>query len=96
MIAEKGDSMKIDAHKFGLVGGVASSILYIGCSILMQFWPAKTIEMSAALFHLSSYGPLIPYFDLSPQIFVSGLVQSFVYSYIYFYILGYLFHRIHK
>ncbi len=88
--------MKVDAHKLGLVGGVTSAILYTGKSVLLQFWPEKTIDMCAALFHLSSFGPLIPYFNLTPQIFVSGLVQSFVYSYLYFYVLGYIFGRVYK
>lgn len=88
--------MKIDSHKLALAGGITSAIFFTGCSIIMQFWPARAIEMSAALFHLSSFGPLIQYFDLSPQIFVSGLIQSFVYSYIYFYILGYVFDRVQK
>lgn len=88
--------MKVDAHKLGLVGGITSAIVHTGCSVLMQFWPEKTISMGAALFHLSSFGPLIPYFELSPQIFVSGLVQSFIYSYVYFYVLGYIFSRVYK
>ena len=88
--------MKVDPHKLGLAGGLTSAIFFTGCSVLMQFWPAKIIEMSAALFHLSSFGPLIEYFNLSPQIFVSGLIQSAVYSYIYFYVLGYILNRVHK
>ena len=88
--------MKVDAHKLAIVGGITGAILYTIKSVLLQFWPQKTIEMSAAVFHLSSFGPLTPYFDLSPQIFVSGLVQSFVCSYIYFYVLGYIFSRVYK
>lgn len=88
--------MKVDPHKLGVSGGIASALFFTGCSILMQLWPAKIIEMSAALFHMSSFGPLLPYFTLNPQVFVSGLIQSFVYSYIYFYILGYALVRVHK
>lgn len=88
--------MKVDAHKLGLVGGITGAIFYTGRSVLMQFWPMKTVEMAAAVFHLSSFGPLIPYFDVSPQIFVSGLVQSFVCSYLYFYLFGYIFSRVYK
>ncbi len=88
--------MKVDAHKLGLVGGITAAIFFTAKSILLQFWPEKTIEMSAAFFHLSSFGPLTPYFDLSPQTFVSGLVQSFVCSYLFFYVLGYIFSRVYK
>ena len=88
--------MKLNLHKLALSGGIASAIFYTGCSIIMQFWPEKTMEMSAAFFHLSSFGPLTVYFDNSPQVFVSGLVQSAVYSYLYFYLVGYIFNRVHK
>ena len=88
--------MKLDSHKLGLAGAIASAIFFIGCSALMQFWPEKTIEMSAAMHHLSSFGPLMQYVDISPQTFVSGLVQKAVYSYIYFYIFGYAFNRVQK
>jgi hypothetical protein len=88
--------MKFDAHKLGLAGALASAVFYVVGTALMQFWPERTIEMSAALFHLSSFGPLLPYVNLSPQVFVSGLVQTTVYSYIYFYIFGYAFNRVQK
>lgn len=86
--------MKVNPHKLGLAGAIASAVFSTGCAILMQLFPEKTIEMSASLFHLSSFGPLTPFFEINPSIYVSGLVQSAVYAYIYFYILGYALNRV--
>ena len=88
--------MKVDAHKLGLAGCITNAVFFTGCSVLMQFWPERTLQISAAVFHMSSFGPLLPYFDLSSQVFISGLIQSAVYAYIYFYILGYAITRIHR
>ncbi len=88
--------MKIDPHKIGLAGAVASAILFTACSIFFSLWPAKMLEMTAALFHLNSFGPLSEYFELTAANYVSGLIQCAVYTYIYFYIFGYAYNRIQK
>jgi len=88
--------VKLDAHKLGLTGAATSAILFTACSILMHLWPQQTLNMSAALFHLSSFGPLMDFFALNAQIFISGLVQSAVYSYIYLYVFAYVFNNLNK
>ncbi len=82
--------MKVDGHKLGLAGAVTSAIIFTACSIIMHFWPAS-VDISAAVFHLSSFGPLTAFFDLNAQIFVSGLIQSSLYTYIYLYVFVYVF-----
>ncbi len=88
--------MKLDPHKLGLTGAATSAIMFTGCSIYMHFWPQQMIGMMAALFHLSSFGPLTPLFELNAQLFVSGLLQYAVYSYIFFYLFGYMYDCINK
>jgi hypothetical protein len=88
--------MKLDAHRLGLAAAATSAIIFTACSILMHLWPQQMINMSAALFHLSSFGPLNDFFALNAQIFVSGLVQSAVYSYIYLYVFAYMFNNMNK
>ncbi len=85
--------MKLDGHKLGLAGAAASTIFFTGCSILMHFWP-QSVQMSAAMFHLNSFGPLTAEFALNAQLFVSGLVQYAIYSYIYFYLFAYAYNNI--
>lgn len=85
--------MKLDGHKLGLAGAAASAIFFTGCSILMHFFPDKMIEMSAAMWHLKSFGPLATEFCMSAQVFVSGLVQVAIYSYIYLYIFAYVYNN---
>lgn len=88
--------MKLDAHKLGLAAGATSAIIFTACSILMHLWPYQMINMSAAMFHLSSFGPLNDFFALNAQIFVSGLIQSAVYSYISVYVFAYVYNNINK
>jgi hypothetical protein len=88
--------MKLDGHKLGLAAAATSAIIFTACSIIMHLWPMQSIEMSAALFHLSSFGPLTEFFELNAQIFVSGLVQTAVYSYIYVQLFVVMYHHITK
>jgi hypothetical protein len=88
--------MKIDAHKLGVTGAATSAIFYTVCSIWMYFSPDGMVNLSAALFHLQSFGPLTPFFDINAQIFVSGVVQTAVYSYIYAYLFAYVYNYISK
>ncbi len=88
--------MKIDAHKLGVTGAATSAILYTVCSIWMYFSPDSMLNMSAALFHLTSFGPLAPFFEINAQVFVSGMVQTAVYSYIYAYLFAYVYNYMGK
>ncbi len=88
--------MKLNGHKLGLVGAATSAIIFTACSIFMHLWPAQAINMSAALFHLSSFGPLTEFFELNAQLFVSGLVQTAVYSYIYIYLFVCIYDHMNK
>ncbi len=88
--------MKLDPHKLGLSGAAASAVFWTACSIIMAMWPAKSIELTADLFHLSSLGPLVEFFGVNAANYVSGLIQYAVYSYIYFYLFAYAFDRMNK
>lgn len=88
--------MKLDSHKLGLTGAATSALMYTVCSVWMYFWPANMISMSAAVLHLSSFGPLAPFFDINAPIFVSGVVQTAVYSYTYIYLFAYVFNYLGK
>jgi len=88
--------MKLDSHKLGITGAATSVIVYTVCSLWMYFSPNSMIDMSAALLHLNSFGPLAPFFDINAQIFVSGVVQTAVYSYIYVYLFAYVYNYLGK
>ena len=88
--------MKFDPHKWGLAGAAASAIFWTGCSIIMAMWPVKSIELTADMFHLSSFGPLVELFGVTAANYVSGLIQYAVYSYIYVYLLIYAYNRMNK
>ena len=87
--------MKFEEHKLALAAGITSAIIFTACSIIMYLWP-QSLNMSAAMFHLTSFGPLNAFFDLNAQIFVSGLVQTSVYTYICIYLFAYIYNQMNK
>ena len=88
--------MKFDPHKWGLAGAAASAIFWTGCSIICAMWPAKALDLTADMFHLSSFGPLVEFFGVNAANYVSGLIQYAVYSYIYVYLFVYAYNRMNK
>ncbi len=88
--------MKLDSHKLGLAGATASAIFWTACSIIMAMWPAKSIELTADMFHLSSFGTLTDFFGVNAANYVSGLIQHAVYTYLYVYLFAYAYNRMNK
>lgn len=88
--------MKFDPHKFGLAGAAASAIFWTVCSILCVMWPAKALDLTADMLHLSSLGPLVEFFGVNAANYVSGLIQYTVYTYIYVYLFVYAYNRMNK
>ncbi len=88
--------MKFDPHKFGLAGAAASAIFWTGCSIIMAMWPAKSMDLTADMLHLSSLGPLVEFFGVNAANYVSGLIQYAVYTYLYVYLFVYAYDRMNK
>lgn len=85
--------MKLDPHKFGLAGAVASAIFWTACSILCVMFPVKAMELSADMLHLSGFGQLTEFFGVNAANYVSGLIQYAVYSYLYIYLFVYAYNR---
>ena len=88
--------MKFDPHKFGLAGAAASAIFWTGCSIIMAMWPAKSMDLTADMLHLSSLGPLVEFFGVNAANYVSGLIQYAVYTYLHVYLFVYAYDRMNK
>lgn len=88
--------MKLDGHKLGLTAAATSAILFTACSIIMHLWPQQSLDLSAALFHLSSFGPLMNFFEMSARVYVSGVIQTALYSYIYVQLFVFVYNYLGK
>ena len=80
--------MKIHAHKFGIAAAVSMGFWYVICALAFFLWHDQALQFTAAIFHMTSLGPLVPYFQVTVANASSGLIQSMLYTYLFTAVMG--------
>lgn len=83
--------MKHHEHKrFAFSAAAAMGIAYLLCTICVIFFPKQSLEVTAALLHVSTLEPLVPVVHVTPMNFISGLVVVIAFTFFVTWLTGHI------
>ena len=85
--------MKLDINKFAFAAANTIGILYIIYTGLCILWPKISLKMTGWLLHIVNIAEFTPYFKVTVQGSIFGIIQVYIYTFISVWIFAWLYNN---
>ncbi|MDP3888942.1 MAG: DUF5676 family membrane protein [bacterium] len=88
--------MKLNTHAFAFASSITASLWFLICAALMFMWPDRMLQLTAPLFHMSSFVLFQPFIQITLMNVISGAIQWFIYTYLIAFTFAFSYNRMVK